>query len=155
MMISVSAISGFSFYLNGLLGLDALDLAVESVEAIARDLAVAVDPIVSRLQRLDDQLRWTPLRCSAPTDQPCPLEHLQVLGYRLHAHREGLGQLVDRRLAVGQAGEDRPSRGVGQGGEGRAELVVCGAIADALSSSTVRLLNRLVDYDRQNALVKR
>jgi hypothetical protein len=78
-----------------------------------------------------------------------------VFRHRLHAHREGLGQLVDRRFAVGQAGEDRPSRGVGQGGEGQAELVVGRVIDDALSSSTVRLLNRLVDYAPGDAVVKR
>jgi hypothetical protein len=143
MMMSVSAISWFSFLLLGLL-LDALDFGVEPVEAVLSDLAVPANPIGRRFKRADDQPRRPPLRSPAPTDQPRPFEDLEVLRDSLHAHVERLGQLVDCRFATGQAGQDCPSRGVGQGGEGEAQLVVdrAGRFTIRLrSSSTCRLLN--------------
>src|SRR5690606_9767974 len=40
------------------------------------------------------------------------------------ADRERLGELVDRRLPLGEAGQQGPWGGVGQGGERGAELIV-------------------------------
>src|SRR4051794_4430928 len=64
-----------------------------------------------------------PLRLAAAGDQPGALEDLEVARDRRKAHVKRRGDLVDRRLALGQAGEDRPARGVGEGGERLAELV--------------------------------
>jgi len=50
-------------------------------------------------------------------------QHLQMLGHRRPAHREGLGDLADARLAQRQPRQDRAAGGVGQGGEGVAERV--------------------------------
>ena len=55
---------------------------------------------------------------------PACFEDLQVPRDGLQADVERLGQLVHRRLAVGQPGEDRPAGRVGQGGEGAVEEVV-------------------------------
>ena len=60
--------------------------------------------------------RAQPARAAA-RDQAGLLEHLEVARDRLRRDRERLGELVDRRLALGQATEDRAPRGVGQRGE--------------------------------------
>ena len=65
-----------------------------------------------------------PLRVAPPGDQPGPLEHLQVLRHRLQADRERLGDLVDRGLALGQAGEDGTARAVGERRENQVELIL-------------------------------
>jgi dihydrofolate reductase len=62
-----------------------------------------------------------------------------VLRDRLHGDREGLGELVDRRLTVGEALEDRTPRRVGEGGEGLIEVIDRDCV-------TVRLTNSLVEY---------
>src|SRR5579884_1774443 len=102
---------------------DALDLSIQAVESAAGDRLVALDPLRGQLQRLPLQPAGPPLRLPAAGDQPGSFEHLEVLGDGLEADRERLGQLVDRRLAVGEAGEDRPTGRVRQRGEGEAELV--------------------------------
>jgi hypothetical protein len=40
------------------------------------------------------------------------------------AHLEWRGQILDRCLALGETGEDRPPGGIGQGGERRAQLIL-------------------------------
>src|SRR5207247_11100236 len=50
-------------------------------------------------------------------------EDLEVTRDRRQAHRERLRQLVHGRLALGEAGQDRPARRVGKCGEGEVELV--------------------------------
>ena len=51
------------------------------------------------------------------------LEHLEVLGDRLQADWEGLGEFVHSRVAMGEASEQRAAGGVGKGGERAAEQV--------------------------------
>ena len=66
---------------------------------------------------------WSVLGIAAPADQAGALEHLEVLRDRLQCHLERLGELVDRCLAVGQAGEDRSTGRVGKCGKRVAEWV--------------------------------
>ena len=56
-------------------------------------------------------------------DQTRPFEHAQVFRDRRHAHVEGLGELGHREFAQGQTSQNRSAGGVGQGGEGRAQLI--------------------------------
>src|SRR5213594_1365322 len=48
---------------------------------------------------------------------------LEVLGHGRKADLEGLGQCQDRGFARGEAREDRPPRGIGEGGKGGAEAI--------------------------------
>jgi hypothetical protein len=56
-------------------------------------------------------------------DEPGALQDLEVLGDGLDADGEGLGEVADRRLALGEAREDRAPGGIGEGREGPRELV--------------------------------
>ena len=57
----------------------------------------------------------------APRDQPRAFEHLEVARDRGLRHGERRRQLHHRRLPAGEAGQDGPARGIGQGGEGGVE----------------------------------
>jgi len=97
---------------------------LEPVEPILGQLAVACYPLVRLVQRRDAQAGWAPLRFTAASYQSGLLEHFDVLGDRLEAHRERLSQLVDRLLTVCQPGEDCSPRRVGQCGECSVQLLV-------------------------------
>src|SRR5207249_10073897 len=60
---------------------------------------------------------------------------------RRQAHREWLRQLVHGRLALGEAGQDRAARRIGESGEREAELVGWHV--------TVRLINPTIKYHRR------
>src|SRR5262245_31876505 len=107
------------------LALELVDFAVQPFEPIGPDLAVLRDPLRGAVQRCRLESAGTPLGVPRPGDQPGPFEHLEVFGDRLKADVERLGQLVDRCLAVGQPRQDGSPGGVGQGGEGEAELIGC------------------------------
>src|SRR5262249_1894071 len=105
-------------------GVSAIALRLQGTE-------VVVEAVQAGLEELPGSRQPTgagppgrpPLGGAPPGHGPRVLQRLQVLGHRLNRDREGPGQLVDRRLAVGQALEDRPAGGVGKGREGGAELV--------------------------------
>src|SRR5579859_2090363 len=67
------------------------------------------------------QLARSPLRIAAAGNQARAFEYLEMSRDRRLGHREGLDQLIHRRLPRGQARQDRPPRGVGQGGEGQVQ----------------------------------
>src|SRR5512133_4060271 len=96
---------------------------VHAVEASLPEGAVVIEPFGRVLQRHRAQARGAQLRGAPPFDQAGALEHAQVLADRLGAHRERRRQLVDGGLALHEAREDRPPRGIGERGERRAELV--------------------------------
>src|SRR5687768_3443456 len=96
---------------------------LHAVEAYVPEAAVPLQPLRCVPERLAAQPRRPQLRGAGALDETGALEHAQVLRDGLDAHRERLRQLADRRLAVGQAREDRAARRVGERGEGPAELV--------------------------------
>ena len=51
---------------------------------------------------------------SRPADQARVLQHLQVLGHRLHRDAVGRGELSDRRVARREAGHEVAAGGIGQ-----------------------------------------
>jgi hypothetical protein len=109
MMISVSAIT----LVSCLLSFDALDLLVEPLEPVAPDLAVPLDPIGRLFQWRHLETAGSPLCLAAASDQPGPLEHLEVLGNRLETDRERPRQLIDRGFTFGQPGENRTPGRIG------------------------------------------
>src|SRR5688500_8095565 len=98
-------------------------MLAEAVEALLPVAPVVRQPIGGFLERTALEPGRPQLRATAAYDQPGSLEHLEVLGDRLEADRERLRQLVHRRLALGQPGQDRAARGIRQRRERRAELL--------------------------------
>src|SRR4051794_33571488 len=96
---------------------------VEPVHAGLPRLLARLHPLDRVVERLGLHPARPPLLVAASGDQPGALENLQVSGDRRQTHRERFREIVDGRLALGQAGEDLATRRVGEGGEGEAELV--------------------------------
>ena len=69
-----------------------------------------------------------------PRDQAGPFEHLDVLGDGRKRQLEGLGELVDVRFALGEPGQDRSTRRVGQRGEGLVEPILVNGQAHDFTS---------------------
>src|SRR3954471_15251834 len=111
--------------------------AVDSLISLSLSPQMLVEPVHPRLPRPGAGLHprdgvvervglhpaRPPLRGAAAHDEPRPLEHLQVPRDGREAHRQRLGELADRRLALGEAGQDRAARRIGERGEREAELV--------------------------------
>lgn len=69
------------------------------IEPLLPDLPVSGAPIDRRVEGCGVHPARPELGIAATGDQQGSLEHLQMLGHRLEADVERLGQLVDRRLA--------------------------------------------------------
>src|SRR3989337_1539539 len=94
---------------------------VQPIEAFFPELAVAFPPVRHLLQRRGRKPARPPLRVTASLDQSRPLQHLQMLRYRRHAHLERRRQLGHRRLTVHQPRQNRPSRRISQRRERRTQ----------------------------------
>ncbi len=114
----------------------ASEVGVQAVEVGLPVAAVLVQPGVRVLQRGGRDPAQALLAVSALGDEAGPFEDGQVLGDGGEGHVEGLGQLADGGVALGEALEDGASRRVGQGGEGGTERsrVTC--------SLTIRFINQ-------------
>src|SRR5437870_625500 len=100
-----------------------LQALVEAIEALLPERTVLLEPLGRLAERGSVQTRGPQLRRAPARDQPCPLEHLEVLGHRLNGDRERLGKLVHRRLPVCEASEDRSPGRVGKRGKRLRKLV--------------------------------
>ena len=96
---------------------------VQAAVALLGGAPVALDPARHQLQHLGFQVHRPPLGVAAAADQPGVLQHLQVLGDRLHAHLVGLRELADRGVPDRQPGHDVAPGRVRQGGEEPGQLV--------------------------------
>src|SRR5205823_8064346 len=96
---------------------------VEPVEAALPEVPVRLEPLDSLAKRCALEAGRPKLRRAAARDQPRALEHLEMLGHRLDADRERLGELVHRRVALREPRQDRAPRRVGERRERRRELV--------------------------------
>jgi hypothetical protein len=84
---------GDSAILGGLLA--SLQARVEAVEASPPEPTVFLEPFDRLLQRRPLQARGSKLCRTAASDQSRVLEDLQMLGNRLNADREGLGEVTE------------------------------------------------------------
>ena len=91
---------------------------IEALEALLPMGSVLADPVGNVAQRVRTKPSRPPLRLTTLLDETGPLEHPQVLGDGGLAHVERLGEVLDRRLARGEPGQDRPPGRVGKSGEG-------------------------------------
>ena len=66
----------------------------------------------------------TALRLAAPRDETGVFEDLEVLRDRLQRDREGLGEFVDGRVALREAGDKATPSRVRESGEGAIEPVL-------------------------------
>src|SRR5918999_5279948 len=97
------------------------EIGVQPFETLLPMPSVLADPVRHVAERLRLQPAGPPLRLASLLDESRPLEHLEVLRDSGKAHVEGGGQLCDRRLTEGQAGENRAPGGIGESGEGHAQ----------------------------------
>ncbi len=100
-------------------------MGLEAVEAIRPFGMGEAEPGVHGKQALRLEPRRAALAVAAATDEAGTLQHLEVLGDGGLRERGGLGKLDDTSLAGGQALQDGPAGGIGEGGESAAEGVVC------------------------------
>src|SRR5258708_2292194 len=106
-----------------LLPLQFAQVIVQAIEALFPETPVVLQPVGGILERTGFEPARPPLRLATARNKTGALEHFEVLGDRGKAHRERLGQLGDGNLARDKARQDRASRGIGEGREGRAESI--------------------------------
>jgi hypothetical protein len=88
-------------------------VGIQALETLLPVRSVLADPLRDLPQGPRPQPSWPPLRLAPTLDETSPFQDAQVLGDRGLGQRERRGQVLDRRLAGGEACEDRPSGGIG------------------------------------------
>src|SRR5262245_17209983 len=121
--LKVSLFAARTAGMSLLLRFQVLQVHLELVEASLPDVAIALRPLGDLLERARLDPAGPPLGLAALGDEARALQHAQVLGDAGQAHVERLRQLRDRALALGQARQDGPPGGIGEGGERGAEGV--------------------------------
>jgi hypothetical protein len=84
------------------------------LEASGPKGAIIFKPVIDILECARLNPAGTPLRFSAPCDEACVLQHLEVLGDGGKTHSERLGELCHRCLAQREPRKDRPACGVSE-----------------------------------------
>src|SRR2546423_74345 len=95
-----------------------------SNDAFLIETTIALSPLDDFLKRARLELTWPRLRLATARDETGALQHFQMFGNRGEAHLEWLGQLLDRGLPRGEAGQDHSPRWIGKGRENRAQPVL-------------------------------
>ena len=101
---------------------------VKAAELPLADQPVLVDPGGERLQPCGIQVDGPALGVTGARDELRLLEDLDVLRDRLLGDREGFRQFIHGGRAPAEPGDDAAADRVGQGHEGRVELVVVAGI---------------------------
>src|SRR5215831_12344612 len=96
---------------------------VEPLVALVPEPLVARQPGGYLAERLGLQVAEPGGGALGPRQQARPLQHLQVPGDRWLGHAERRGELRDRRVALGQPGQDRPPGRIRERPEHQADLV--------------------------------
>ena len=78
-------------------------------------------------------------------DQPGVLQRLDVLRGGGERHGEGLGELADGALAVGEFAQHPPARGVAEGVEDGSSWGVCSSTIWLNIAARFWIVNRLVE----------
>src|SRR5262245_1277680 len=114
---------GFRLSVLRLAFLQLAQILVQTVEAFFPVTAIAPHPVCDLLERPRRDPAGPPLGVAPTLDQSRLLTHLKVIRNGRKAHRELLGQLSDRSLALGHTPEDRASCRIGDGGKCDTELI--------------------------------
>src|SRR5262245_378403 len=80
--------------------LQSFQVVVEAFEAVLPEPSILLEVRRDLLQGSRVELARSPLRVAASDDEPCALEHLEVLADRGKAHVERRGELGDRESLV-------------------------------------------------------
>src|SRR5882672_398208 len=107
-----------------LLFLEGAEVMVEAVEALIPEPPVMFHPIGHLAEGAGAEAAGAPLGPAEAGDEPCAVQHLQVLRHGREAHLERPGDFEDRGLARGQARQDRAPGRVGEGRERGAQVLV-------------------------------
>src|SRR6266545_1828757 len=122
MTSSRSALALFAFAgMTSLLALQFLHIRVEPVEALREKAAIVAQPSIGLSERRRVEAHRAELRLTPARDEPCPLEHLEMLGHGGLAETRWRHELVDGGLAGGEPGKDRAAGRIGQRGEDEIE----------------------------------
>src|SRR5215216_7465375 len=117
MTSSRSALALFAFAgMTSLLALEFLYIGVEPVEALREKAAIVAQPSISLGERRRVEAHRAELRLAPARDEPCPLQHLEMLGDGGLAESSRRHELIDGGLAGGKSGKDRAARRIGQRG---------------------------------------
>lgn len=100
------------------------EAAVEPVEALVPKSPIPLKPGVDICQRFRPDSAWAALRIAAAHDEAGRLQNTDVFRHGASCHLKGLGELRDGGLAGQQSGENGASRGIGERGKCRAELIM-------------------------------
>src|SRR5262245_6288682 len=151
----VNSISSFSMFARTpvslvvdivlLLLLKALKVVLQSVHPFLEEDPVLLQPVSHVLQWLGLQPARPPLGLARAGDQSSPLEDLEMARDRREADLERRRQFGHGRFSLGQASEDREAYGVGECGEGLAQVLVF------WRHLTLSLINTLVKYNTRPA----
>src|ERR1700688_779031 len=106
-----------------LLGLQRLQIIVETIEPLLPEPAIFVEPVVRLLERGRFDLARPHLRIAGARDQPGALKHLEMLGDGGQTHLEWRGQFRHRGFPEREAGQDGAAGGGGERRERGAEAV--------------------------------
>src|SRR6267143_447304 len=98
-------------------------IVIQAVKALRPEPPVVRHPVGDVLERTGSDPAGPPLGLAPAANQTGVFQHLKVSGDSWHAHRKGRSQFRDGGLAGGQAREDGAASGVGESGEGSAEMV--------------------------------
>ena len=101
-----------------------LKKSVEGAISAFGDQTVLVDPRGQSLEGGRVEVDGLALRVSGFGDQAGLFEDMDVFGDGLFGDSKGLGELVERRVGAGQAGDDGATNWVGEGQEGPVKLVL-------------------------------
>src|SRR5882672_9090205 len=110
MTSSRSALALFAFAgMTSLLALEFFHIGVEPVEALREKAAIVAQPAIGLGERRRVEAHRAELRLAPARDQPCPLEHLEMLGdgglaesRRRHELVDGDGSQPAHRLQASQ-----------------------------------------------------
>src|ERR1700732_3121850 len=109
MMSARSGGSGIALVLSGMslsLRLQLVQVVSQAIEAVLPEHTVVLEPPGGVLERTHLEPAWAPLRLATARHQAGALEHLEMLRDSGKRHLEGPGELLDRRLARGEASKD-------------------------------------------------
>jgi len=99
-------------------------IAIESVELALPEDAVLGDPVCGLLHGLRGEPAMAHATDLVLRDKTGLLENAQMLHNGRQRHVVGMGELGNGRRALGESRDNRPARGVGEGGKGGIQPVL-------------------------------
>ena len=112
----------FSIVLHLLPGVGLFQISGQRIELLLPKTTVALDPFGGVLHGFGVQAASADAPVFLLAEQAGALEDAEVFGDSRQGHFKGCGEFADGQLAPGEASEDGPAGGVGEGAEGGVQL---------------------------------